>query len=211
MRLAATVSSQLLETAVREALRDHLMASIAGAEDTVDEFWVPGSNERADIAVIGRRMDGFEIKTERDTLKRLPRQVSAYGRLFDRCTAVVAERHRADAEEILPDWWGLTTLHMNGAVNFTVVRRPRTNPEIDPSTLVRLLWRDEAMHALVELGVELDRRASRGSLWAELLRMTSLPQLKSVVRGALLSRNPERARMPSRRFAIPRAALARGR
>jgi hypothetical protein len=198
------------EAVVRDALRAHLMSSVAGAEVAVDEFWVPGSNERADIAVIGRRMEGFEIKTERDTLKRLPRQVSAYGRLFDRCTAVVAERHRAHADEMLPDWWGLTTVQMNGSVSFTVVRAPRANPEIDPSTLVRLLWRAEVMRALVELGMEPDRRASRGSLWAALLRLTSLAQLKSAVRGALLSRNPQQARMPSRRFAIPRAALAPG-
>jgi hypothetical protein len=66
------------------------------------------------------------------------------------------------------------------------------------------------MRALVELGMEPDRRASRGSLWAALLRLTSLAQLKSAVRGALLSRNPQQARMPSRRFAIPRAAPAPG-
>lgn len=201
----------MLEAVVRDALRGHLMASVAGAEDAVDEFWVPGSNERADIAVIGRRMDGFEIKTERDTLKRLPRQALAYGRLFDRCTAVVAERHRADAEAMLPEWWGLTTVHLSGMASFTVVRRPQTNREVDLSTVVRLLWREEAMRALIDLGMEPDRRASRGSLWAELLRLTSVTQLKAVVRAALLSRNPERARMPSRRFATPRGALAPGR
>jgi hypothetical protein len=62
------------EKVVRDALRSHVLAEVAGARDTVDEFWVPRSNERADIAVLGRWMDGFEIKTERDTLSRLPRQ-----------------------------------------------------------------------------------------------------------------------------------------
>ena len=196
------------EALVRQALRAHVMEAIAGALDTVDELWVPRSNERADIAVIGRLMDGFEIKTERDTLKRLPRQIVAYGRLFDRCTAVVAERHREHAAEILPDWWGITTVHINGAVTFTTVRKPRPNPAVDPEILVRLLWRDEVMRALVALGREPDRKASRGSLWTELLRSASLKQLRSAVRTALLHRDPRQAKLPTRRLAT--AALAPG-
>jgi hypothetical protein len=197
------------EAVVRQALRIHVMEAIAGARDTVDELWVPRSNERADIAVIGRSMDGFEIKTERDTLKRLPRQIVAYGRLFDRCTAVVAERHCERAQEILPDWWGLTTTHVNGAVTFTTVRKARANPAVDPEILVRLLWRDEVVHALLALGIEPDRKASRGSLWGALLQSASLRQLRSAVRNALLERDRRQAKLPSRRLAPP--ALAPGR
>lgn len=196
------------EAVVRQALRVHAMEAIAGAMDTLDELWVPGSHERADIAVIGRSMDGFEIKTERDTLKRLPRQMLAYGRLFDRCTAVVAERHRQHAEEILPEWWGITTVHIHGTVTFTTVRKPGSNPAVDPEILVRLLWRDEVAHALITLGREPDRNASRGSLWAELLRSASLKQLRSAVRNALLHRDPRLAKLPTRRLAT--AALVPG-
>src|SRR3954451_13577948 len=103
----------VLETVVRDALRAHVLTTIAGAQGAVDEFWVPRSNERADIAVIGTHIDGFEIKTERDTLRRLPRQAGAYARLFDRCTAVVADRHRDAAEQLLPKWWGLTAVSVN--------------------------------------------------------------------------------------------------
>jgi len=193
------------EAIVRQALRAYALDAIAGARDTVDELWVPRSNERADMAVIGRLMDGFEIKTERDTLRRLPRQVAAYGRLFDRCTAVVAERHRMQAEEILPGWWGITTVNVNGVVTFTTDRKPKSNPAIEPEILVRLLWRDEVIHALTALGCEPDRSASRGSLWAELLRSASLRQLKSAVRNALLDRDPRQAKMPTRLSATGKA------
>ena len=198
----------MAETIVRQALRTHVMRDVYGAQDTVDELWVPRSNERADIAVIGRWMDGFEIKTERDTLKRLPRQMIAYGRLFDRCTAVVAERHEQAAAEILPEWWGIATVHISLAVTFTTIRKPRTNPGVDPEILVRLLWRDEAMHALITLGVEPNRKASRGSLWTELLQSASLTQLRSAVRGALLHRDVRQAKMPTRRLTA--AALSAG-
>ncbi|MHB1571100.1 MAG: sce7726 family protein [Solirubrobacteraceae bacterium] len=198
------------EAIVRGALRAHVMASVAGARDTLEELWVPRSNERADIALIGRWMDGFEIKTERDTLNRLPRQMVAYGRLFDRCTAVVAERHRHDAAAILPDWWGITTVHVNGAVTFAPVRKAKANPSIDPEVLVRLLWRDEVFNALISLGRTPDRRTTRPRLWAELLRLASPSQLRAAVRNALLTRTCEQAKIPTRRFGTKPEVLSAG-
>jgi hypothetical protein len=193
------------EAAIRDALRERLLAAIAGARDTVDEFWVPRSNERADLAVIGRSMDGFEIKTERDTLRRLPRQVAAYGRLFDRCSVVVAEKHRDDAQVMLPAWWGITTVHVNGGVSFTEIRKARSNPAVDPEILVRLLWKEEAVIALMKLGHAPDECASRGALWRDLLAAATLAQLRGAVRRAILNRDPARARITTRRFMLPPA------
>ncbi len=194
---------------MRDALRTHLLAGVVGARDTLEELWVPRSNERADLALLGRRMDGFEIKTERDTLRRLPRQVGAYGRLFDRCTVVVADNHREKAEGIVPDWWGITTVAVNGHVSFATVRNARQNPALDPETLVRLLWRDEVMGALHALGAEPNPKAHRASLWNELLSSATLTQLRRAVRAALLNRDAASARIPTRRFraqALPLAA-----
>lgn len=196
------------EAVVRDALRERVLAAIYGARDTVDEFWVPRSHERADLAVIGRSLDGFEIKTERDTLRRLPRQIDAYGRLFDRCSVVVAEKHCDEATALLPAWWGITTVHVNGGVSFTEVREPRHNPGLDPEILVRLLWKAEAMVALAKLGGDPDERASRGTLWRDLLEAASLTQLRAAVRRALLDRDPARARIATRRFTVAAATQA---
>jgi hypothetical protein len=185
------------EELVRSALRTHLLSG-TGARRALDELWVPRSNERADLAVLGRTMDGFEIKTERDTLLRLPRQVAAYGRLFDRCTVVVADRHCEKVDAIVPDWWGITSVYVNGCVTFKTIRKPKTNNALDPETLVRLLWRDEAMTALVSLGVVADPEAHRASLWRELIHTASLTQLRRVVRAALATRDPSKARIPTR-------------
>lgn len=195
------------EAVVRRALHAHAMDAATEARRALHELWVPRSNERADVAVIGRLMHGFEIKTDRDTLKRLPRQIVAYGRVFDRCTAVVAGRHLEGAEALLPAWWGITAVHVSGRVTFTSIRVPRRNPAIDREVLVRLLWRDEAMVALLALGRRPQRNATRVSLWTELLRGTSTAQLKAAVRQALVTRDPTRVRMPTRPFA---AALAPG-
>ena len=188
------------ESAVRDALRTHLLAEVRGAKETVDEFWVPRSHERADLAVIGSSLDGFEIKTERDTLQRLPRQAAAYGRLFDRCTLVLADKHLDAARQILPKWWGITVIRPDRSSTFETWRQPGTNPEIDPNVLVRLLWREDAAMALAELGHIPDPRASRGALWKELLEQTSLTSLREAVRMAILNRDPSQARIPTRRF-----------
>lgn len=199
------------ESVVRDAYRSHLLATTKGVSGTVDEFWVPGSQERADLVVVGERMDGFEIKTDRDTLRRLPRQASAYGRVFDRCTAVVAHRHLEHATEILPDWWGIATVAVNGSVRFAQVRAAQENPQVDAETVVRLLWRDEAMAAVLDLGRTPSSGTSRGSLWRELLQALPVPQLCDVVRRALIARDPAKARIPTKRFTLQPGARVAGR
>jgi hypothetical protein len=94
----------MTEAAVRHSLREQMLARAPSTAEAIYEFWVPRSHERADVAVIGGTIDGFEIKTERDTLKRLPRQAEAYTRIFDRCHAVLAHRHVDKAMEMLPAW-----------------------------------------------------------------------------------------------------------
>jgi hypothetical protein len=199
------------EAFIRDALRRHVLSGPGRVASTIDEFWVPRSHERADMAAIGRSMDGYEIKSERDSLRRLPRQIHAYGRLFDHCTVVVAGKHSEQVIELLPDWWGILVVESTATPTPVEVRRARTNPSVDSEILVRLLWRDEAMSALVALGHEPDRRASRGWLWQALLGTVGIDQLKSLVRDALLGRHPAQARIATRRFTSHLAALEAGR
>jgi hypothetical protein len=193
------------EAAVREALRRSLLEQHTIATKAVDEFWVPRSHERADIAVIGRLMTAFEIKSQQDTLRRLPRQINAYGRVFDRCTAVVAGRHREGALALLPEWWGLTTVSVNGHVAFQEVRKARPNPRIDAEVLVRLLWREEVRAVLTAIGQPPAKTASRSSMWHALLESVGIGELRAIVRRALLGRNGATARIPTRRFTPPSA------
>jgi hypothetical protein len=187
---------------VRQALRLTAMASTKSAREAVEEFWLPVSGRRADLVVLGRYMDGFEIKTERDTLRRLPAQAAAYEQLFDRCSAVVAARHLAPVEALLPDWWGLSTISVNGEVSFTSHRRPRVNGRVDPELLVRLLWKEEALAALRGITGEAPPKMSRTAVWASLLDNSSPTQIRRLVRQALIRRDPTKARIPTRRFAF---------
>lgn len=186
------------EALVRGALRQHMRDQVAGPCGFVDEMWVPKTNERADLAVLGRSMDGFEIKTHRDNLRRLERQAGAYARIFDRCTVVAAPKHVAPIVDLLPEWWGIITIAVGESVIFTQLRPAGQNSSIDVETLVRLMWREEALHALHALGADPDAHATRGRLWRQLLESTTAARLRSIVRRALLGRDPARARIATR-------------
>jgi hypothetical protein len=189
------------EAIVRARLRDELIASAREPSEAVYEFWVPRSNERADLVVIGSHMSAFEIKTEHDTLKRLPRQVSVYARLFDQFTVVVADSHVAATMEMLPEWWGVIVIvNDDRQLSFRLMRSASSNQRVDPETLVRLLWRDEVRAALSALGCEADSRASRSWMWQCLLSLVDLDRLKEAVRDAVLRRDPGLARIPTSRY-----------
>jgi hypothetical protein len=189
------------EAIVRDRLRALMVVSAETPNEAIYEFWIPESGERADVVFVGAHLSAFEIKAEGDSLKRLPRQAGAYGRLFDYCTIVVAGRHVAPAMEMLPEWWGVIgILSHQGVPSFEPLRSGTPNHGVDPETLVRLLWREEVRAVLSALGHEPDTRASRASMWRHLLSLIELDRLKEVVRRTLLGRDPNLARIPTRRF-----------
>jgi len=103
------------------------------------------------MAVINGELSGFELKSDSDTLKRLPYQAEIYGKVFDRMTLVVGRKHYADAIERIPDWWSCIVAEMReGKVLLTSKKRGRKNPRLDPFVVAQLLWKDEAIEALAK-------------------------------------------------------------
>lgn len=189
------------EEEVRSALRTRLERAQESAE-LVSEFWIPVTNERADVAVLGERLEAFEIKTHHDSLNRLPRQAVSFAQVFDRCTLVTDRCHIERARKtVIPRWWGLTTFDaVQGKITFDEIRRPRPNPEIDREVLVRLLWKSEAHDVLLVLGASPSPSDSRRSMWDDILRLAGPRQLPGLVREMLRNRDPSTARIATRRF-----------
>ena len=137
---------------VRKALRRELDRQHAGDDHTrvVEEMGVWSGSVRVDIAVINGELCGFEIKSARDTLARLPSQELLYSQVFDRVTLVVAELHAAKASDMIPSWWGtlVATQDERGLVSLRECRPASENPAIDALQVARLLWRQEALAVL---------------------------------------------------------------
>ena len=165
----------------------------------VEELGLSHGSARVDIAVINGHIRGIEIKAEADTLIRLPRQVSAYGRVVDRATLIAAERHIEGASAQLPDWWGVIEARRgaNGAVIFRRLRHEKANRDLDPITLARLLWRPEVVEILQERGAPPALlRKPRGVLYKYVAETVDLQELRPLIRQRLKARARWRGHRP---------------
>src|SRR5260221_341269 len=94
---------------VRSALFTHVVERFRSDANTliIHELGVLNGSCRIDLAVVNGLLHGYEIKSDSDTLDRLPSQADAYASIFDRVTLVVGSKHTGQATAIIPDWWGL--------------------------------------------------------------------------------------------------------
>lgn len=174
---------------VRLAVRSRLRREHQDDMDTrvVEEMGIWNGAVRVDLAVINGEFVGYEIKSARDTLARLPNQASLYNGVFDRVNLVAAEKHLDHAIGEMPEWWGMICARSDGGgVRLEVLRLAGTNPAIEPLQVARLLWRDEALAILdrcdAARGV---RSGTREKIAARLAETLSLDELRRQVRQCL--------------------------
>lgn len=175
---------------VRRALYARLEAEHRDEPDTlfVDELSLCGA-VRVDVTVVNGSISGYELKSARDTLRRLPAQVETYSLVMDFATLVVATNHHEQARAMLPEWWGLIIASGSETVELAVERRPLPNPNVDQDALVRLLWRDEALAALDARGLSAGVRSKpKQVLWNRLVESVPLDELRRLVRESMKSR-----------------------
>jgi hypothetical protein len=155
----------------------------------VDELDLLGQ-ARVDVAVVNGAMWGYEIKSARDTLRRLPRQVEVYSRVLDFASLVVAESHADQATELVPPWWEVVVIsESTTGLNIDRLRSGAPNPRVDAAAVVQLLWRDEAIGLLTERGFDRGIRSKpRRHAWGRLVQHLELPDLQAEVRSCLKAR-----------------------
>lgn len=149
---------------------------------------------RADLAVLNGAIHGYEIKSEHDTLERLPSQLQAYERVFDFLTVVSGPRYTDKLLKMLPSWAGLLQATSSPAgIDLVVVREERPNPNQQPLALAKLLWRREAVDVLASLSLDRGLRSKPlRPLWEALSRLPA-SQLAPLVRETLKRRADWRA------------------
>lgn len=172
-------------------LHDRLRVEHRAEPDTlfVDELDLCGM-VRVDVAVINGSLTGYEIKSARDNLRRLPTQVEVYSQVLDFAHLVVAGRHHEHALAMLPDWWGVHVATVAaGDLVIDTVQPPRANDSVEPMALAQLLWRQEALHELemrrADRGV---RTKARWHVWTRLTECVTVDELRGIVRGRLKAR-----------------------
>ncbi len=107
----------------------------------------------ADVAVINGFLHAYEIKSDSDSLDRLPSQMDAYESVFEYVTLVCGRRLLERARTAIPDWWGLQRAEFKvGVVSIRELRAPKPNPNQSPLAVAKMLWKIEALRVLRKYG-----------------------------------------------------------
>ena len=189
-RLLGRYGDGMRDSDVRGALRTRLDAEHELSDTLfVDELGLCGQ-VRVDVAVVNGSLSGYELKSARDNLRRLPAQVEYYSRVLDFATLVVADCHAEAAQSYLPEWWGMVEARTaHEAVVLRDVRPSLENPNIDPYALAQLLWKPEALEILSVRGMARGLRSKpRVQIWSRLAESLELAELRAEVRTRLKSR-----------------------
>lgn len=166
-----------------------------GASRIVEELSLCQGDARIDIAVVNGKLHGFEIKSEKDTLERLSNQITVYSKVFDHLTLVVGKVHLEKSLQILPEWWGVSSVEdNNGRLRIKKVRKPKQNKNVDAFSVVQLLWRDECVELLTNIGKTKGINSKpRSWLWARLVHEIEPRALCKYVRETIKCRTQWRA------------------
>ena len=118
----------------------------------LNEFRVGGC--KADLAILNGTATVYEVKSERDSLARLQRQVAAYTMVFSRVYVITAETHVNAVMRSLPEEVGV--LQLNGRHQISTLREAADRPErTSPTAIFNSIRTGEARLILQARGVSI--------------------------------------------------------
>ncbi len=136
---------QLTDQTMRPLLFDRYESS--GAKLRFFEEFCLGRKTRADLLLVTEtELVGFEIKSDKDTLERLERQIHDYERFCDRNYLVVGQKLEEKALPLLPAHWGAYRIYMteDETLHLECIREAEANKKrMRLHNQLRLLWRSE--------------------------------------------------------------------
>ena len=155
----------------------------------VEELCLDDKSTRIDIAVVNGILHGYEIKSDLDTLERLPKQMSSYNSIFDQITLVVGEKHLYEAFNLVPDYWGIIIAKVDDkdAVYFNQIREASENNNQNKLSLAKMLWKNEALNILDNIGYAYGYKSkTKDVIYERLSEVLDIKTLKNKVRETLL-------------------------
>ncbi len=116
----------------------------------INEFRV--GNCKADVAILNGTATVYEIKSERDSLVRLDRQVAAYATVFAKVYVIASESHIDGVLNTVPDTVGI--LCLNGRHQISTLRDAVDQPErTSPGAIFDSIRAGEARMILSSFGI----------------------------------------------------------
>lgn len=117
-----------------------------------EEFTTYSGKARADVVAINGHLNGIEIKSDFDSLHRLPKQIEEYNLTFERNYLIIGERWIPIVEQEVPSFWGIAVAKRNrlGKVAIRFMRQPTKNPRLKFEAILGLLDVNDIKKLLVE-------------------------------------------------------------
>lgn len=186
--------NKMLDKDVRLAVKNKVLKDHINDPSTlvIDELGLDYGRNRIDIAVVNGELHGYELKSDSDTLKRLPSQAICYSAVMDKVTLVVGEKHAKEAIEMVPDWWGIKVAVMGkkGGIHLDTFRRNKKNTEINPMEVLKLIWKEEALELLSSYE-EVDwkiKKLQKKVIYQLIIDNLSINEIRDSVRSILKAR-----------------------
>lgn len=170
---------------VRDILARHSLATTRiFSELRVDQSW-------ADLVVVNGTSTVYEIKTARDRLHRLPRQLQAYRRVFDRTFVVCDPVLLAGVTQVAPPDVGVLIMTSNGHLD-TIRDAQSRRLALEPRALFGLLREPEASYILTKWlgGAPSVPNTLRREVWRNLFSELDPASAHEAVIDALRARRP---------------------
>jgi hypothetical protein len=159
-RFMGECAERLDEAEVKALVLGHLRRTgVIDAKTVIaNEFRLGASPVRADLAISAGTFIGVEIKTDLDTLRRLPTQLNAYSRHFEQIIVVLSSRHARDLNLIafpLAEVWTFDRRGRIDIIRTGTIQRPSAGYAclLNETELKRL----RKLSANVELTCPVDR------------------------------------------------------
>lgn len=177
-----------------KAIRKELIKTLLELNDTlgvVQELEVARGRVRADVVRLSNcDIHAYEIKSDLDTLRRLPRQIRYYNEVFSTVTLVVGIDHVVEALYIIPDWWGVIVAELNDTkLQLSPIRQEQRNTHTNYEVISDLLRKHELVKILSAYGVSGNRHnMSKQKLIQETQQEISKESLVEQLTSTLLAR-----------------------
>lgn len=131
----------------------------------INEMVVANWSRRADIAVANGRLYAYEIKSDADTLKRLPGQVELFSSHFDKLTLVVASKFVSSVLESYPPEVGvLEVVSERGIIRLRQARAGRIVENKNSAILSSFLTKSDLCRLLRREGIKVSLDSPRSEL-----------------------------------------------
>ena len=184
---------------IRVALKQNLLDQHHGEQNTkiVEELGLRHGIARIDIAVINGILHGYELKSDADTLDRLPSQMEIYNSIFDKVTLVVGKHHIFSAITLIPEWWGVVMAKIvqpHSQVQFIEIRKSQKKKRLKDKALTLTGSRSRLIPQPLEIEkAEGFRSKRRDVIYERLVENLNENLLNRVVRQRLLTREDWRS------------------